>query len=206
MDNTSPLVDAYIANQAEFARPILNHLRKQFHRACPDIEETIKWGIPYFEHQGMIGGIAAFKSYVSVGFWKGKLMADPHDLFKDKGRTQMTAIKITSMDSLPDPDALHEYILEAVRLNEEGVQLPVKKPGEEQFLKVPGDLLDALAEDDAARATFENFSYTNRKDYIEWLEEAKREATREKRLAQALEWMAEGKPRNWKYMPKYRSE
>ena len=154
----------------------------------------------------MIGGIAAFKSYVSVGFWKGKLMADPYDLFEDKGRTQMTAIKITSMEHLPGDDALHEYILEAVRLNEEGVQLPVKKRGEERFLRVPADLLDALAENDDARETFENFSYTNRKDYIEWLEEAKREATREKRLAQALEWMAEGKPRNWKYMPKYRSE
>ena len=199
MENASPLVDAYIAKQAEFARPILMALREQFHSACPDIEETIKWGIPYFEHQGMVGGIAAFKSYVSVGFWKGKLMADAHDLFEDKGRTQMTAIKIHDLDGLPDAAILRDYILEAIRLNEEGVELPVKKPSEERFLRVPDDLLDALSGNDAARDTFENFSYTNRKEYIEWLEEAKRDVTRTKRLAQAIEWMAEGKPRNWKW-------
>jgi uncharacterized protein YdeI (YjbR/CyaY-like superfamily) len=206
MAGQSPLVDAYIAKQAAFSRPILTHLRGLFHQACPEIEETIKWGLPYFECKGMVGGIAAFKKHVSLGFWKGKLMSDPKGLFKGVGSTQMSALKLHALEDLPDDGVLIAYIREAVELNEKGVKLPTKKPSEERFLELPEDLMEALRGNAAAQTTFDGFSFTNRKDYVEWITDAKREATREKRVAQAVEWMAEGKPRNWKYMPKYRSE
>jgi uncharacterized protein YdeI (YjbR/CyaY-like superfamily) len=193
----NPAVDAYIAKSADFARPILKRLRGLMHRACPKVEETIKWGVPHFEYQGVIAGMAAFKQHAAFGFWKRRLMQDPAGFFS-KGESGMGGRKIRSVDELPSDTVLLGYIREAVALNEQGARVPRstrKKPP----VKAPPYLAAALKKNAKARKTFENFSPSQQREYVEWLTDAKQEATRERRLATALEWMAEGKTRNWKY-------
>ncbi len=193
----NPAVDAYIAKSADFARPILKRLRALMHKACPKVEETIKWGVPHFEYQGVIAGMAAFKQHAAFGFWKRRLMKDPAGFFS-KGESGMGGRKIRSMEELPSDAVLLGYIREAVALNEQGVQVPRptrKKPP----VKAPPYLAAALKKNARARKTFEDFSPSQKRDYVDWLTDAKQEATRERRLATAIEWMAEGKSRNWKY-------
>jgi len=201
MKNASTEVDVYIARSAEFAQPILKKVRQLFHKAYPKIEETIKWGVPHFEYKGIVGSMAGFKQHVSFGFWKGKLLSDPRGLFTGVGNTEMGALRVSSLKEMPADKVLLEYIKEAVQLNENEIKPPRAKPRKPAApLSVPSDLASALDRNPTARATFESFSPSHRKEYIEWITEAKQAATREKRLATALEWMAEGKPRNWKYM------
>lgn len=192
-------VDAYIARSADFARPILEHLRALVHKACPDVEETIKWGMPHFTHHGILCSMAAFTEHCALGFWKGSLVLEgpgAEDAMGQFGR-------ITSRADLPQDGVLIEYVKKAARLNEEGVPAPRTRTGAPKpELDVPGDLAAALAENDAARATFEGFSPSARREYVEWITEARTNATRQRRLTQAVAWMAEGKPRNWKYMKK----
>lgn len=202
MARLTPEVDAYIAKSAEFARPVLRKLRRLFHKACPKIEERIKWGVPSFEHKGMVGGIAAFKTHVTYGFWKSTLLQDPAGILTPGSGGGAFGQKVRSLADLPADDVLIAYIQEAVRLNEEGVKAP-RAPAaqrDKSAVKAPPDLAAALKKNKAARTTFDAFSYSKRKDYVEWVTEAKQEATRRKRIATAVEWMAEGKPRNWKYM------
>ncbi len=204
MKNTNPTVDAYIENAAEFARPILTKLRKAYHKAHPRIEETMKWSMPTFECDGMVGSMAAFKKHVSFSFWKGKELSDPEKLFVTVGKTEMCAKKVTNVTQLPTQKILVAYVKEAVKLNQDARKVPKsnKKKAAKKIktVEVPSDLMDELSRNKKALTTFEGFSDTNKKEYVEWITQAKREATREKRLAQAIEWMAEGKPRNWKYM------
>ena len=175
MKNTIPEVDAYIDEAADFAQPILKKLRRLFHRACPEIQETIKWSSPFFEYKGIVGN------------------------------TEMAVLRATSVEEMPADDVLVGYIAEAVKLNEEGVKVPRSKPSKiNKELEITANFMAALGKSRDALATFEGFSHSNRKDYVEWVTEAKREATRGKRLATAVEWMAEGKPRNWKYMKDWR--
>lgn len=194
MKNRNPEFDTYIAEAAEFARPILHKLRKLFHKACPDIEETIKWGFPHFEYRGVVGSMAAFKRHVSFGFWKEKLLTGD-------GNSAMFRNKVTDVAELPTDDILLATIREAVALNEQGVKVPKEKKARTE-LEIPDYFLAALKKNKKAKAAFEGFSYSHKKEYVEWVTEAKQEVTRAKRLATALEWLAEGKPRNWKYMEK----
>jgi len=200
MPAKSPAIDAYIAKAAPFARPILKKLRALFHKACPQISETMKWSFPHFEYQGIVGSMAAFKQHVSVGFWKAALMSDPEGLLKGVGNTSMAAIKVSSLDELPSDGMLLAYIREAVRLNEEGVKIQRPKKGTIKPVEVPDFFIAALKKNKEAKATFEKFSPSHQREYVEWIAEAKQDATRQKRLATAIEWLAEGKPRNWKYM------
>ncbi len=197
-------VDAYIEEAALFAKPILNRIRKAFHFGCPDLEETLKWGAPHFEYKGIIGAMSAHKEHVTMSFWKGQLMKDPEGIFNVVGQTQMSAIKFRALKDMPPQQILIEYVSEAADLNERGVKAKKKTAKVKERLTIPDDLLEALGKNSDARKNFDGFSYSNKKDYIEWLEEAKRVQTRRKRLATAIEWMAEGKPRNWKYMKQER--
>lgn len=200
MSNKSPQVDAYITKSAAFARPLLEKVRALFHRACPEIKETMKWSFPHFEHQGIVGSMAAFKQHMRFGFWKGSLMSDPHRLFDGLGDTSMSGIKATSLADLPDDKILLDYICEAVDLNEQGVKIPQKKktPATKP-VEVPDYFMAALRKNKKALATFEAFSPSHKREYVEWIVEAKQEATRAKRLATAVEWLAQGKSRHWKY-------
>lgn len=204
MEKKNPEVDAYIENAAPFARPILNHLRRLVHAAHPAITETIKWGFPHFEYKGLVCNMAAFKQHCSFGFWKASLLSDAQGMLSQIGKTAMGHLgQIKSVAELPPDEVLVEYIREAIRLNEENRKVPAKAPAREgQELEVPDFFQEALEAHPAALDSFQNFSRSQRKEYVDWLLDAKTEATRDKRLATALEWLAEGKVRNWKYIKK----
>ena len=197
MPKTDPRIDAYIARQADFARPILEHLRKAVHSACPDCEETLKWSMPTFMYKKQIlASMAAFKAHSTFGFWKGSLVVG--DTAEQKSAMGQFG-RLTSVEDLPAAEVLGALIGKAMELTDAGVKTerPVKHPKPE--LEMPKDLDEALDGNAAARATFESFPPSAKRDYLEWLIEAKRPETRAKRLAQAVEWMGEGKRRHWKY-------
>lgn len=193
-----PRIDAYIERSAEFARPILTYLRDVVHQYCPDVEETIKWSMPFFDYRGVLCNMAAFKQHCSFGFWKGTLLVGTARNEEAMGQFG----RITSLKDLPGKRALGALIRQAMVLNESGEKPPArtKNAKPKPAAELPDDLAAALKKNRKASAVFEAFSPSNRREYIEWITEAKRENTRAKRLAQALEWLAEGKPRNWKYM------
>ncbi len=195
-------VDAYIASSAGFAKPILKHLRKLMHSACPEVEETIKWQFPTFMFKGMLCSMAAFKAHCTFGFWKHALIIDHDSTTDNKLNEAMGQLgRITAISDLPSDDVLSNYVKQAVRLNEQGIRVPrTPKPLKKKNLIVPDYFRTALKKNPRALKTFENFTTSHRREYVEWLGEAKREETRAKRLATTLSWLAEGKPRNWKYM------
>ena|ERR1700741_4373245 len=198
-------VDTYISKSEDFAKPILNHIRELVHKACPDVEETMKWSFPHFDYKGMMCSMASFKKHAVFGFWKASIMKDAELLMEvAKSEVAMGHMgKLTSVKDLPSDKVMIRYIKEAAKLNDDGITLPSKaKVAVKKELVVPDYLEIALRKNKKAKATFEGFNYTNKKEYVEWLEEAKTEATREKRMADAIEWMAEGKIRNWKYIKK----
>jgi uncharacterized protein YdeI (YjbR/CyaY-like superfamily) len=196
-------VDAYIEKAQPFAQPILIHIRKLVHTACPTVEEKIKWGFPNFDYKGVFCNMAGFKEHCAFGFWKGNLMKDTHNIFaKDQGMGNLG--KLTSLKDLPSDKIMLSYIKQAVELNDKGVKRLVKPkvaPGSKELV-TPDYLSKALAKNKKAQKEFEAFSYSKKKEYVDWLTEAKTEDTRNTRLDTALEWIAEGKSRNWKYMKK----
>ena len=200
MPKTDKRVDAYIAKSADFAQPIMNHLRKLIHATCPDVEETMKWSFPHFDHKGMMCSMAAFKQHCSFTFWKGSLMKDSHKVMENVGETAMGQFgRITELKDLPSDKILIAYIKEAAKLNEDGVKLPAKSKAKKELV-IPGYFMKSLKKNKRAMETFDSFSYSNKKEYVGWVTEAKTDTTREKRLATSVEWMAEGKIRNWKYV------
>lgn len=199
MKNKNPEVDAYIDAAADFAQPILKRLRKLIHKACPQIEETIKWGMPSFDHHGIVCGFAAFKQHVGFGFWKAKLLSDPHGLLKSAQQASPMALKYRGVEELPDDAILVAYVKEAAVLNEQGVKIPRPKKKVVRTIDVPPDLEKLLNQNTQAATTFAALSPSCRREYIEWITEAKRPETRQKRITTTLELLAEGKSRNWKY-------
>ncbi len=205
MNTKDKRIDAYIAASQPFARPILNHLRAVIHQACPGVQETIKWGFPHFNYlDEMMCSMASFKEHCTVGFWKASLMKDKTLRKNAESQSSMGHLgKITSMDDLPSDKKLTAYIKEAAKLNETGTKVkraPAAK--EKKELLIPDHFLAAVKRNKKAFAVFEGFSYSNKKEYVEWVMEAKTEETRESRLATTVEWLAEGKVRNWKYLSK----
>jgi len=190
-------VDTYVAKSADFAKPILEHIREIVHEGCPEVEETIKWGFPNYQYKGMLCSMAAFKEHCTFGFWKGSLIVDAADRRSDEAMGQLG--RITRLSDLPPRKKLVGYVRKAKELNDAGVK--VAKPSKPKpALEPPADLLAALKKNKKAQAAFDKFPPSHRREYVEWIVEAKTDATRQRRLAQAVEWMAEGKPRNWKYM------
>ena len=187
-------MDAYIAKSEAFARPILERLRELVHAACPDARETMKWSSPHFEHRGPLCFMAAFKEHCAFGFWKGSLIVEnpSEEAMGQLGR-------ITRIEDLPPRRTLTAWIRKAMKLNETGVKAPRAARAKRPPPAIPDDLRRALRSDARARATFEGFSPSHKREYVEWITDAKTDATRERRLARAIAWMAEGKSRNWKY-------
>ena len=204
MATTDPRIDAYIAKSADFARPVLEHLRKLVHKACPEAQETMKWSFPHFEYNGAIlCSMAAVKEHCSFGFWKASIMKDPEGVLKIADRHSMGHFdRMTSRKDLPADKVMIAYIREAALLNEQAVRLPPREKKVAAAIAVPPVLLAALKKNKKALATFEAFPPSHKKEYIEWITEAKTEETRQKRVATTLEWLAEGKSRNWKYQKK----
>ncbi len=190
-------VDAYIERSAEFAQPILSFLRDTVHGACPEVEETLKWSMPTFMYHGILCDMGAFKQHATFGFWKGALVVPDSDSELAMGQFG----RITHCRDLPTKKVLIGYIKLAMKLNADGIAAPrTRNAAPKPPPEVPDDLAAALTRNRKARATFEAFSPSHRREYAEWLTEAKRADTRQRRLDQTIEWLAEGKPRNWKYL------
>ncbi|MEO8677686.1 MAG: YdeI/OmpD-associated family protein [Vicinamibacterales bacterium] len=198
MTPTDPRVDAYIQQAAPFAKPILVHLRKVVHEACPEVQETMKWSFPHFDYKGIFCAMASFKQHATFGFWKGSLLAAKLPKVDEKAMGQFG--RIASMDDLPPAKTLARIVKAAARLNDDGVKVVRARKAKKAPLKPPADLMTALKRKPKALAAFKAFSAGQQREYVEWITEARREATRASRLATAVGWIAEGKPRNWKYM------
>ena len=197
MVNHDPRIDAYIAKSAEFARPILEHLRERVYAACPEVEEGIKWGMPFFSYKAApMCMMAAFKQHCSFGFWLSKEVTGGSD---EDGMGQFG--KLASLQDLPSDKQLATYLKKAMALNEAGVKKARPKAAAKPVPTLPDDLATLLAQKKhaAARKTYEGFGPGAQREYVDWIVEAKTDATRQKRLATTLEWLVEGKKRNWKY-------
>jgi uncharacterized protein YdeI (YjbR/CyaY-like superfamily) len=196
MGSSDPRIDAYIERQAEFAQTILHYVRAVVHEACPDCEETLKWSSPSYMYKGKIlAGMAAFKAHAVFGFWSGSLVleADPEQ------KSAMGQFgRLTSVDELPPRAMLIALTHKAMKLIDDGVKPPRDKHKKPPFT-VPQDLRAAIDALPAAKATFDAFPPSQQREYADWVADAKRDETRAKRLAQSVEWLAEGKRRNWKY-------
>ena len=194
-------VDAYIAKSPDFAKPILVYLRAVIHEGCPEVVETIKWSTPTFDHRGIMVGIAAFKEYCTLGFWKAPLlMLDGKPVSKEMESGAGQFGKLTTIKDLPAKAKLLKLVKDAARLNESGVNIPRAPRAAPKPLQVPADLTKALHNNAKARAVFEAFPPSHKREYVQWIVEAKTDETRRRRLDQAVEWIAQGKQRNWKYM------
>ncbi len=197
----NPKIDAYISKKEEFAKPILKHLRKLIHTTCPQVEEKIKWGMPFFDYkEEMMCHMAAFKKHAVFSFWKAALMKDPVLLDNAKAETAMGHLgRITTLKDLPTDKKITAWIKEAMQLNEDGIKIkkpPVKK---NTTIDVPDYFLKAIKKNKKAWAVFQKFPPSHIKEYVGWITEAKREATRISRIEKAIAMMEEGKDRNWKY-------
>jgi len=202
MDKKDKRIDAYIAKAQLFAQPILKHIRELVHKGCPDVEETMKWSFPHFDYKGsMMCSMASFKHHMAIGFWKASIMKDPDKILETKDREAMGHMgRITALKDLPPDKIMIKYIKDAARMNDEGINLPAKTTSKEKkVLVVPDYFKKALSKNKKAMKTFEDFSYSHKKEYVEWITQVKTEETRTKRMKTAIEWLAEGKSRNWKY-------
>lgn len=203
MSTRLPAVDTYIAKAKPFAQPVLNFLRDAVHRAVPDVQEEIKWSRPFFLYKGVIlGNMSAFKEHCSFGLWGGEMA----EALRTSGRISSDAMgsfgRITSIGDLPPSAELESYVRHAAKLIATGTRTKsihrvAKPPRSEQ--PMPEALLQALKTNKAAASKFQQLSPGCRREYVEWIAEAKREETRSRRVATAVEWIAEGKSRNWKY-------
>jgi len=190
-------IDAYIAKSAPFSRPILTHLRDVVHETCPDVEETIKWSAPTFMYRGMMAGMAAFKEHAMFGFWKGSLIVDDKNAKAQSGMGQFG--RITKLSDLPSKRVLTGYIKKAMELNESGAKVVREPKRDKKPVTMPKPLSAALAKDKKAKLAFEAMSPSHRKEYMEWIGEAKRDETRATRLQKTIAQLKEKKSLNWKY-------
>lgn len=199
-------IDEYIEKSELFAQPILQFIRECMFEVCPTFEEEIKWNFPCFIYKGSIlANMAGFNQHATLGFWMSSKMSDPHDLFvrgENKGMGNFG--KITSVGDLPSKERLKSYIREAITLHDLGVKISPKV--DKKPIPENPALIDALKTNQVAHLHFKSFTPSQKSEYHEWTNEAKTDTTREKRIVQSLEWISEGKPRNWKYMKSWKAK
>ena len=201
MPTHDPRINVYIIKSADFAIPILEHLRALVHAACPEVEETLKWSFPHFMYKGeILCSMASFKHHCAFGFWKASLMKDAKLLLDNRKEAMGSLGKITSIKDLPSNKKLMAWVKEAMKLTDASAKLVKAKPAAPQKLEIPAFFSVALAKNKTAKAAFERLSYSHKKEYAVWLADAKTVPTREKRLTNALEWIVAGKSRHWKYV------
>jgi hypothetical protein len=196
-------VDAYISKSQPFARPILTKLRALIHKGNPEVVETIKWGMPSFDYKGPFCSFAAFKQHAVFGFWKYKLIKDPKgylgEIFNKGGTSMGNLGRMTSLKDVPPDKFVIDFVRQAKKLNDEGVKMPPRAVKPKKDLVVPSYFVKEVKKSKKAYITFQDFSPSQKREYVEWVTGAKSEDTRNSRLQLAIEWMAEGKRRNWKY-------
>ncbi|MEO8622770.1 MAG: YdeI/OmpD-associated family protein [bacterium] len=200
MGTRDPRIDAYIGKQKDFAQPILAHIRDVVHAACPDVVETVKWSSPFFDYNGsVLCSMAGFKEHAVLRFWKSSLIEGLGPDSAKAGEAAGNFGRLASVKDLPSKKVLTGYIKAAMKLNDEGVVVVRPKSAELPDAQIPDELAAALAKSKKAKAAFEKLSPSHRREYSEWIASAKREETKANRVAQAVEWIAEGKSRHWKY-------
>ncbi|HLG34846.1 MAG TPA: YdeI/OmpD-associated family protein [Bacteroidia bacterium] len=201
-------IDEYISNAQPFAQPILKHLRELVHKANPEVTETIKWGMPSFEYKGPYFGIASFKQHCVAGFWKHKLLKDPKGYLgeiKSHGGEAMGNLgRMTSINDLPPDKVMLGFFKQAKKLNDDGVKMERPKAKLRKEIPMPKEFASALSKNKKASRFWrdEKFPPSHKREYLEWITEAKTEETKNNRIATTLGWLSEGKSRNWKYMKK----
>ena len=194
MGKKDPRVDTFIADAQPFARPILERIRKAVHAGCPDVEEDIKWRQAAFMYKGILCGMASHKAHVTFGFWD-QMVGDNAKANEAGGQLG----RIESVDDLPSEKQLVAMVKDAVAKRDAGIKPTRAKTAPKAPIEMPGAFAAALKKNKKAQTAFDAFSPSHRREYLEWITEAKQEATRDRRIAQAVEWLAEGKSRNWKY-------
>jgi uncharacterized protein YdeI (YjbR/CyaY-like superfamily) len=202
MEQYDNRLDAYIEKSADFAKPVLTYIRQLVHEASPLIGETIKWGFPFFDYKGPVCMMMGFKKHCAFGFWKAGTLTDPEHVLKLGDEKAGSFGNILTIADLPSKEILINFILQGIERNEKGVKFKVatkKTPEVKAELVTPEYFLEFLSQNLAARNTFDNFSYSHKKEYAEWIVDAKTDATRQKRMETALEWISAGKSRHWKY-------
>jgi uncharacterized protein YdeI (YjbR/CyaY-like superfamily) len=201
MEKFDPRIDAYIAKSADFAKPILTHIRQVVHQASPLITETVKWGMPFFDYKGPVCMMAAFKQHLGFGFWKASRLNDPDHLLKgsDEEAAAGSFGRIVTLGDLPSDKALMDFVQQMIKINESGVKEAKKPSAPKAELAMPAGFEKLLRGNLVAMDNFEKFSSSKKREYLEWFAGTKSDATREKRIEQALEWISEGKSRHWKY-------
>ena len=201
MEQYDSRVDAYIEKSAPFAQPILKHLRQLVHSVSPLLTETIKWGFPFFDYKGPVCQMAAFKGHIGFGFWKEKQLNDPDKLIRQEDGAAGSFGKITNLNELPADEILVNFIKQAMALNEAENKKPVEKkaPAPKAAIEMPADFANLLAANPKAQEVYDKFSPSHKREYLEWIVEAKTDATRQKRMQTAIEQIAEKKSRHWKY-------
>lgn len=195
-------LDDYIEHAQGFAQPILKHLRALVHSSCPDVDEQLKWGFPHFVYKGQnLCSMASFKQHCAFGFWLGPLMSDPYNILQpnDESTAMGQFGRISGREDLPADAIIKQYILEAAALIDAGKKLTKKPAAERKEISVPPEFKKLLNEHPRALDYFNTLAYSHRKEYLEWIGEAKRDETRIKRMLQAIEMLSEGKHRHWKY-------
>lgn len=191
-----PRIDAYIAKAQPFAQSILGHLRERVHAVLPEAEEAIKWSMPAYTVGGKIVLItAAFKAHAALNFWRGQELEASHSSVGAMGQFG----KIKSVEELPEDAELDRLIREAAELAKTAPAPRKAKHEPKPPPQMHSDFAAALARAPKAKATFDTFSPSAQRDYLEWTSEAKQDATRAKRIATSIEWLSEGKKRHWRY-------
>jgi uncharacterized protein YdeI (YjbR/CyaY-like superfamily) len=205
-ETMNPKVDTYLAKVQPFAQPILEHLRELVHKACPEVEETIKWSRPFFEYRGAIlCNMSAFNQHCSFGFWGEEIGAVLREAQALRPGAMGSLGRITSLQDLPSDKLMLGWIRQAAAFVDSGQYTSpiaarhkvVKSP--KPATGMPAEFSSALQRNKKAAAAFAAFSPSCQREYIDWIADAKRVETRDKRIATALQWIAEGKQRNWKY-------
>lgn len=194
--NRDPRIDAYIAKAAPFAQPILNYVRERVHAAAPEAEETLKWSMPSFTIGGKILiGMAAFKQHAALNFWRGQELKGA-----EASRDAMGQFgRLTSIDDLPGDTELDALIRQAAELAKTAPAPRKVKHEPKPPAELHPQFAEALAANPKARTTLDSFPPSARREYLDWIAEAKQESTRAKRIADAVQWLSEGKRRHWKY-------
>lgn len=203
MSNRDTRIDDYISNAGAFAQPILIHIRELIHITIPEIQETIKWGMPSFDYKGALCNFASFKAHCSFGFWKPTLINDPTGLLQNNAANGGEAMgnmgRLTSIQDLPSDAIFMDWLLQAKRLNDQGISIKKGPRKETPNLSLPECMISAFSENNKAKVQFEGFSQACQNEYIIWISEAKREETKMKRLEIALVDIELGRKRNWQY-------
>jgi len=196
-----PKIDLYIDNAQEFAQPILIYMRELIHEACPQVVESVKLGMPAFDYKGPLIVMGSFKKHMAINFWKAQLMADTENVFVNSGESMGTFGKVSSLQQLPSREVLLAYLYEAIELNENGIKVEkTKKLEKPKDLPIPEDFLKALNDSPKAMSNLQAMSPSHRREYINWILDAKREATRISRIEKAVQQLLENKSRDWKYV------